>query len=93
MQHRMPATGAQAVGPARHPLSPIQTAAVRTVMEGCVAEDQRRGYSPRQRIHCDACCRPRPRPGFVTYGEVRCCNRCATRRELARLAGILRGPA
>jgi hypothetical protein len=91
MQNLTLGTGAPAGGRAGHPLSPVQTAAVRTVMEEYVAEDQRRGYSARQRIHCDVCCHPRPRPGFMTYGEARCCNRCATRRELARLAGILRG--
>jgi hypothetical protein len=89
MHNAMTETMSAGRGRARHSLSPVQVAAVRTVMDDCATLDRRRGYTARQRIHCDVCGHPRPRPGFVAYGEDRCCNRCATRRELARLAGIL----
>ncbi len=76
-------------GAARH-LTPRQKAAVQAVMRMFVEEDLARGVSPKQRLHCAACRRPRPMPGFVRYGEHLLCNDCATAYEIARLRGQAR---
>lgn len=64
-----------------------QETAIRAVMQLVVEDDRAAGWSARQRLHCDACRRPRPAPGFLTYDGRRFCNRCATSFELAHLYG------
>lgn len=77
-------------GHASRHLTPRQMAAVQAVMRLFVEEDLARGVSPKQRLHCAACRRPRPMPGFVRYGEHLLCNECATAYEVARLCGQAR---
>ncbi len=87
--HRRRWAAPQRTGAVGH-LTPRQRAAVRAVMRLFVEEDLARGVSPRQRLHCSACRRPRPMPGFVRYGEHLLCNECATAYEVARLCGQVR---
>jgi hypothetical protein len=70
-------------------LTPGQLAAVREIMRLLVEEDLDEGVSPRFRVHCDVCHRPRQMAGFVLYEGLRMCNACATEYEIARLRRLV----
>jgi hypothetical protein len=70
-------------------LTAKQIAAVQVVMQLFADEDRENGVSARFRIHCHACRRPRPAPGFVPYGDLKFCNACATQYEISRMRRLV----
>ena len=71
-------------------LTAQQTAAIRAVMRLFVDDDIAKGVSHDQRLHCDACERARPAPGYIRYDGRVFCNSCAIEYELARARGLIR---
>lgn len=71
-------------------LTPQQRQAIREAMRTFVEEDLARGVPPGRTERCDACAGEKPAAGFVTYGEARLCNDCATQYEISRTAGGVR---
>lgn len=67
-----------------------QRQAIREAMRTFVEEDLARGVPADRVERCDACARERPSAGFVTYGQTRLCNDCATRYEILRTDGAVR---
>jgi hypothetical protein len=74
----------------QHALSHTQLAAIRAAMQVFVEEDLEQGMTGAQRVFCDACELPRPRPGAIRYQPYLLCNRCATAYEVARAARWVR---
>ncbi len=72
-----------------HPPTAAQVRAVRAVMRLLMEDDLARGGARRE-CWCARCAAPRPAAGAVTYEGVTLCNACATRYELARVAGRVR---
>ena len=71
-------------------LTQRQVDAIKTAMHLFVEEDLERGVLPQSTRPCSVCRRPRSAAGFVTYGEFRLCNQCATEYEISRAQGIVR---
>lgn len=67
-----------------------QREAVKAAMEILVEEDRSRGVDPAATIRCARCRGTRSLIGSVDYGGTRFCHECATRFELARVAGRAR---
>lgn len=67
-----------------------QREAIEEAMRIIAEEDQQRGIDPAAMFHCSRCRRPRQMIGSVEYGEIRLCNVCATKFEVARVSGKVR---
>ena len=88
LQVSAPSIPAAAVrSPQRQEPTAEHVAAIHESMRRFVADDLSAGISPRSRLHCDACRRPRPMPGFVCYAPHLLCAACATSYEMADAVG------
>lgn len=81
---------AKVLPPRPRVLAPDQVAAIHAVMRLCVQDDLDAGISPGYRLHCDACQRLRPMPGFLYYAPRFLCTACATAYEVAQAQGLVR---
>ncbi len=65
-------------------------AEVRRVMALFVEDDLARGIPAALSLHCHACQRGRPAPGFICYERYQFCNACATEYEVATARRLVR---
>jgi hypothetical protein len=70
-----------------------QREAIEEAMLIIIEEDRERGIDPAATFRCIRCVRERQLIGSVDYEGVRLCNSCATRFEMARMAGEARSAA
>jgi hypothetical protein len=67
----------------RREISPEFLAGVQQVMTLFVEDDLAKGVPAALSLHCHACQRGRPAPGFICYEQYQFCNACATEYEVA----------
>ncbi|MEX2246031.1 MAG: hypothetical protein WEC75_05030 [Dehalococcoidia bacterium] len=67
-----------------------QRRAIEEAMRVLLEEDRDRGVDRGATFACPACSAPQGLLGSVVYGDLRLCNRCATRYEMARIGGDVR---
>lgn len=77
------------LAPAGLPLTSEQVEAIAAVMRLFIEDDLANGVSPSFTMRCAACARVLPVPGFVRYGPMDVCNRCATDYETRRAGGVV----
>jgi hypothetical protein len=74
-------------------ITEAQQEAIEEAMKLILEEDRDRGIGPDERFDCPGCHGNREAAGAVEYPEVRLCNSCATRFEVARVSRKVRTSA
>lgn len=70
-----------------------QREAIEEAMRIFIEEDRGRGIDPLAMFKCERCRHAEQLLGSVLYEDIRLCNRCATRYEVARIRGRVRTAA